>query len=80
MAERARERADDDGPVAEAVNPEKDAVYTYAEVTQAGQRFGVSNETIVGALSAAGIPRDAHLTAKQVESAVKDFYEREVQD
>ena len=64
------------GKVADADQP----AFTYAEVVQAGTSFGVSNETVAGALVAAGIPRDAHLTRKMVEEAVKAFATREVED
>lgn len=85
MSDRSRPRGGDDEPttpgrVAEAVDPRHDPVFTYGEVLQAGTSFGVSNETVAGALAAAGLPRDAHLTRKQVEDALKAFAKREVED
>lgn len=87
MSDRSRTRSggDESEPpgrvrTAEAVDPRTDPVFTYGEVVQAGTSFGVSNETVAGALVAAGIPRNAHLTRKQVEEAVKAFAKREVED
>ena len=59
---------------------DNDPVFTYDEVAHAGATFGVSNETVAGALIAAGIPRTAHLSRKQVEEALKAFAKREVED
>lgn len=89
MSDRSRPRDADDGETneppgrvrtAEAVDPRSDPVFTYGEVVHAGASFGVSDETVAGALVAAGFPRNAHLTRKQVDDALKAFAKREVED
>lgn len=59
---------------------EPEAEYDYSEMLQAGPRFGVSNETIAGALHAAGHQRRTRLTVSQVEEALKAFARREIAD
>jgi hypothetical protein len=83
MSDRNRARGDGDNErvrTAEAVDPKNDPVFTYDEVAHGGASFGVSNETITGALVAAGFPRTARLTRQQVSDALKAFAQREVQD
>lgn len=82
MAERRREQDEEPvGPVAARIeHPRTDPVFTYAEMVGAAASFGVSSETVVGALHAAGVPRDDLLSRKQVEEALKAFEKREVND